>query len=96
MFFSVNIIVFDTGLKNAVLGQCNLDRYDFYLISKGYISKPLFQSEAKSESIDMKMIFFFSWPSSFFFVRFSVVQPTQIFGIYKKKKGNEVVKPFFT
>ena len=51
MFFSVNIIVFDTGLKNAVLGQCNLDRYDFYLISKGYISKPFFQSEAKSEPL---------------------------------------------
>ena len=51
IFFSVYIIVFDTGLKNAVLGQCNLDRYDFYLISKGYISKPFFQSEAKSEPL---------------------------------------------
>lgn len=66
MFFSVNIIVFDTGLKNAVLGQCNLDRYDFYLISKGYISNSLFQSEAKSESIDMKMIFFFHGHPLFF------------------------------
>ena len=86
MFFSVNIIVFDTGLKNAVLGQCNLDRYDFYLISKGYISKPLFQSEAKSESIDMKMIFFFLMAIRFFFFRFDVGQPTQNFGIYKKKR----------
>ena len=57
----------ETGLKNVVLGQCNLDRYDFYLISKGYISKLLFRSEAKCEAIDMKMIFLFSWPSSFFF-----------------------------
>ena len=48
--------MFDTGLKNAVLGQCNLDRYDFYLISKGYISKPPFQSEAKCEAITI--IFF--------------------------------------
>ena len=39
-------------------GQCNLDRYDFYLISKGYISKPLFQSEAKCEAIGMKTSFF--------------------------------------
>ena len=95
MFFSVNIIVFDTGLKNAVLGQCNLDRYDFYLISKGYISKPLFQSEAKCESIDMKMIFLFSWPSSFFF---SVLAPSDRpkFLAFTKKKGNEVVQPFFT
>ena len=51
MFFSVYIIVFDTGLKNAVLSQCILDRYDFYLISKGYISKPLFQREAKCEPL---------------------------------------------
>ena len=70
MFFSVNIIVFDTGLKNAVLGQCNLDRYDFYLISKGYISKPLFQSEAKCESIDMKMIFFYFHGHPLFFSPF--------------------------
>ena len=48
----------ETGLKTAVLGQCNLDRYDFYLISKGYISKTLFQSEAKCEATDLKMIFF--------------------------------------
>ena len=48
--------MFDTGLKKAVLGQYNLDRYDFYLISKGYISKPPFQSEAKCEAIN---IFFF-------------------------------------
>ena len=57
-FFSVYIIVFDTGLKKAVLGQYNLDRYDFYLISKGYISKPPFQSEAKCEAINI--IFFYS------------------------------------
>ena len=31
-----------------------------------------------------------------FFSPFSVVQPTQIFGIFKKKKSNDVVKPFFT
>ena len=32
-----------------------------------------------------------------FFSPFSVVRPTQIFGIIKKKKkGNDVVKPFFT
>ena len=48
--------MFDTGLKKAVLGQYNLDRYDFYLISKGYISKPPFQSEAKCEAINI--IFF--------------------------------------
>ena len=78
--------MFDTGLKNAVLGQCNLDRYDFYLISKGYISKPLFQSEAKCESIDMKKVFFIFMAILFFFLRFSAVRPTQIFGIYKKKK----------
>ena len=35
------------------------------------------------------------WPSSHFFSPFSVVLPTQIFGIFKKKK-NDVVKPFFT
>ena len=78
--------MFDTGLKNVVLGQCILDRYDFYLISKGYISKTLFQSEAECEATDLKMIFFvFSWPSSFF-SPFSVVRPTQILGISKKKK----------
>ena len=49
--------MFDTGLKKAVLGQYNLDRYDFYLISKGYISKPPFQSEAKCEAIDMNFFF---------------------------------------
>ena len=86
MFFSVNIIVFDTGLKNAVLGQCNLDRYDFYLISKGYISKPLFQSEAKSESIDMKMIFFFSWPSSFFLSVLASSNRPKFLAFTKKKK----------
>ena len=52
--------MFDTGLKNAVLGQCNLDRYDFYLISKGYISKPLFQSKAKCEAIDMNFFYYYS------------------------------------
>ena len=51
--------MFDAGLKKAVFGQCNLDRYDFYLISKGYISKPPFQSEAKCEAIDV-MFFFYS------------------------------------
>ena len=30
-----------------------------------------------------------------FFFPFSVVRPTQIFGIFKKK-SNEVIKPFFT
>ena len=34
-------------------------------------------------------------PSSFF-SPLSVVRPTQIFGIFKKKKSNDVVKPFFT
>ena len=34
-------------------------------------------------------------PSSFF-SRFTVVQPTQIFGIFQKKKRNDVVTPFFT
>ena len=88
--------MFDTGLKNAVLGQCNLDRYDFYLISKGYISKPLFQSEAKCESIDMKMTFFIFMAILFFF---SVLAPSdrpKFLAFTKKKKGNEVVKTFFT
>ena len=85
MFFSVYIIVSDTGLKNAVLSQCNLDRYDFYLISKGYISKPLFQREAKCEPLMWKW-FFFILMAILFFSRFSVVQPTQIFGIHEKKK----------
>ena len=31
-----------------------------------------------------------------FFSPFSVVRPTQIFGIFQKKKRNDVVKPFFT
>lgn len=47
--------MFDTGLKKAVLGQYNLDRYDFYLISKGYISKPPFQSEAKCEAVGKRL-----------------------------------------
>ena len=34
-------------------------------------------------------------PLSLFF-SFSVVQPTQIFLAFSKKKSNEVVKPFFT
>ena len=87
--------MFDKGLKNAVLGQCNLDRYDFYLISKGYISKPLFQSEAKCESIDMKKVFFIFMAILFFF---SVLAPSDRpkFLAFTKKKGNEVVKLFFT
>ena len=31
-----------------------------------------------------------------FFLLFSVVRPTQIFGIFQKKKSKDVVKPFFT
>ena len=31
-----------------------------------------------------------------FFFLFTVVRPTQIFGIFKKKKTNDVVTPFFT
>ena len=31
-----------------------------------------------------------------FFSPFSVVRPTQIFGIFKKKKKDDVVKPIFT
>ena len=34
-------------------------------------------------------------PSSFF-SSFSVVRPTQIFAIFKQKKSNNLVKPFFT
>ena len=86
--------MFDTGLKNAVLGQYNLDRYDFYLISKGYISKTLFQSKAKCEATDLKVIFFILM-AILFFSPFSVVRPIQIFGIYQKK-SNAVVEPFFT
>ena len=33
---------------------------------------------------------------SFFFSPFSVIRPTQIFGIFKKKKSNDLVKPIFT
>ena len=40
-------------------------------------------------------IFFFALRSSSVFSSFSVVWPTQIFVIFKKK-SNDVVKPFFT
>ena len=78
--------MFDTGLKNAVLGQCNLDRYDFHLISKGYISKPLFQSEAKCESIDMKMIFFIFMAILFLFLRLASSDRPKFLAFTKKKK----------
>ena len=47
-----------------------------------------------------RCIFLFIWAILLIFSPFSVVRPTQIFGILKKKKrrriSNDVVKPFFT
>ena len=40
-------------------------------------------------------LFKFSLGHPLFFSPFSVVRPTQIFGIFKKK-SNDVVKPFFS
>ena len=49
-------------------------------------------------SLRMTFTFLESVRPSSFFSPFSVVRPTQIFGIVKKKKkkSNDVVKPFFT
>jgi len=77
--------VLETGLKNAVLGQCNLDRYDFYLISKGYISKTLFQSEAKCEATDLKMILFYSHGHPLFFLRLTSSDQPKFLAFTNKK-----------
>ena len=46
-------------------------------------------------SLRMTFTFLESVRLSFFFSPFSVVRPTQIFGIVKKNNNNDVVKPFF-
>ena len=40
--------------------------------------------------------FFFVLAHPLFFSPFTVVRPTQIFGIFKRKKSNDVVTAFFT
>ena len=53
-----------------------------------------FQITVKPRFTDTPFIRILFRPSSFF-SPFSVVRPTQIFGIFKKK-SNDVVKPFFS
>ena len=53
----------------------------------------LFQITVKPRFTDTPFIRILFRPSSFF-SPFSVVRPTQIFGIFRKKKSNDLVKPF--
>ena len=67
----------------------------FILYLKVISPSLFFKARLSANPLIWKRFFLFSWPSSFFF---SVLAPSDRpkFLAFTKKKGNEVVKPFFT